>query len=156
MLRYLSADIICSEWRTVVRERSSRKTVSYKEQIMSLLSFKSFTQRAQFWKLGNILGYSPTLIFTHVTRLDQSLASENIRWIIRAIIPCPTNMVSVRLNFWGRFYFHFSLVFHDFEGLLIKQLLALVGYEMIKANSALRTSLAIYHFISNKREWNNF
>ena len=35
MLRYLSADIICSEKRTVFRERSSRKTVSYEEQIMS-------------------------------------------------------------------------------------------------------------------------
>ena len=35
MLRYLSANIICSEKRTVFRERSSRKTVSYEEQIMS-------------------------------------------------------------------------------------------------------------------------
>ena len=35
MLAYLSADIICSEKRTVLREQSSRKTVSYKEQIMS-------------------------------------------------------------------------------------------------------------------------
>ena len=34
-LGYLSADIICSERRTVFRERSSRKTVSYEEQIMS-------------------------------------------------------------------------------------------------------------------------
>ena len=58
MLGYLSADIICSEKRTVFRERSSRKTVSYEEQILStdkypsifspqmeaiaLLSFKSF------------------------------------------------------------------------------------------------------------------
>ena len=32
---YLSADIICSEKRTVFRERSSRKTVSFEEQIMS-------------------------------------------------------------------------------------------------------------------------
>ena len=32
---------------------------------------------------------------------------------------------------------------------------ALVGYEMIIANSALRASLAIYHLISNKRSWNN-
>ena len=32
---YLSADIICSESRTIFRERSSRKTVSYEEQIMS-------------------------------------------------------------------------------------------------------------------------
>ena len=35
MLSYLSADIICSEKRTVFRVRSSRKTVSYEEQIMS-------------------------------------------------------------------------------------------------------------------------
>ena len=35
MLGYLSADIICSEKWTVFRERSSRKTVSYEEQIMS-------------------------------------------------------------------------------------------------------------------------
>ena len=31
MLGYLSADIICSEKRTVFRERSSRKTVSYEK-----------------------------------------------------------------------------------------------------------------------------
>ena len=35
---------------------------------------------------------------------------------------CPTNMVSVLVNFWGRFYFHFSLVFHNFERFLMKQL----------------------------------
>ena len=35
MLGYLSADIACSEKRTVFRERSSRKTVSFEEQIMS-------------------------------------------------------------------------------------------------------------------------
>ena len=33
--------------------------------------------------------------------------------------------------------------------------LALVGYEMIIANSALRASSAIYHFISNAHSWNN-
>ena len=32
---YLSADVICSEKRTVFRERSSRKTISYEEQIMT-------------------------------------------------------------------------------------------------------------------------
>ena len=31
--------------------------------------------------------------------------------------------------------------------------LALVGYGMIIANSALRASLAIYHLISNARSW---
>ena len=35
VLGYLSADIICSEKRTVFRERSLRKTVSLKEQITS-------------------------------------------------------------------------------------------------------------------------
>ena len=32
---------------------------------------------------------------------------------------------------------------------------ALVGYEMIIANSALRASLADYHLISNVQSWNN-
>ena len=32
---------------------------------------------------------------------------------------------------------------------------ALVGYEMIIANSALRALLAIYHLISNAHSWNN-
>ena len=35
MLGYLSTDIVCSEKQTVFRERSSRKTVSFEEQIMS-------------------------------------------------------------------------------------------------------------------------
>ena len=65
MLGYLSLDIICSQKRTVFRERSSRKTVSFKEQIMSkdkypsiflhqmeaifcLLSSKCFWQHVQF------------------------------------------------------------------------------------------------------------
>jgi len=66
-------------------------------------------------------------------------------------------MVSIRVNFWGRFYFHLSLVFHDFEGFLIKTIipLALVGYEMIIANLALRASTAINHLISNARPRNN-
>ena len=33
--------------------------------------------------------------------------------------------------------------------------LALVGYEMIIANSVLRASLAIYHLIPNTHSWNN-
>ena len=33
--------------------------------------------------------------------------------------------------------------------------LALVGYEMIIANSVLQASLAIYHLISNAHLWNN-
>ena len=33
--------------------------------------------------------------------------------------------------------------------------LALVGYEIVKANSELLASLVIYHPISNARSWNN-
>jgi len=39
MLGYLSADIICSERQPVFRERSSRKTVSFEEQMMSKDSY---------------------------------------------------------------------------------------------------------------------
>ena len=62
VLGYLFADIICSEKRTVFRGLSSRKTASFEEQIMYPRIFPRFS-----WE-----------IFGHVTRLDQSCASENI------------------------------------------------------------------------------
>ena len=79
MLGYLSADIICSEKQTIFRERSSRKTVSFEEQIMSADKYPSiFSPQmetivfiipqifyaswcVQFWKLEDILGYPPVL-----------------------------------------------------------------------------------------------
>ena len=53
------------------------------------------------------------------------------------------------------FFFKFSLL--NFWGVFHKTIipLALVGYEMIIANSTLCASLAIYHLISNARLWNN-
>ena len=54
--------------------------------------------------------------------------------------------------FFGPFYFYCSLVFYILGSFIP---LALVGYEMIIAKSALRASLAIYHLISNARSWNN-
>ena len=101
MLGYLSADIICSEKRTVFRERSSRKTVSFEEQIMSKDKYPSifspqmeaivfiilqifFATRAVL-KIGVYSRISPSFswgIFCHVTCLDQSRASEKIWWII--------------------------------------------------------------------------
>ena len=53
------------------------------------------------------------------------------------------------------FFLKFSLLY--FWGVFNKTIipLALVGYEMIIANSALCASLAIYHLISNARLWNN-
>ena len=57
----------------------------------------------------------------------------------------------------GRFYFLFSFVCYIMGVFFNKTIipLALVGYEMIIANSALRASSAIYHLISNARSWNN-
>ena len=70
-------DIICSEKRTVFRERSSRKTVSFEEQIMSKDKYPSifspqmetivfiilqiFYATPAVRKLGDILGYPPVL-----------------------------------------------------------------------------------------------
>ena len=55
-----------------------------------------------------------------------------------------------------RLFLKFSLLY--FGGVFNKRIirLALVGYEMIIANSALCASLAIYHLISNARLWNNY
>ena len=60
-------------------------------------------------------------------------------------------------DFFGRFLLLFQSIFLYFGGVFNKTIipLALVGYEMIIANSALRASLAIYHLISNARSWNN-
>ena len=102
MLGYLSADVICSEKRTVFRERSSRKNVSFEEQIMSKDKYPSifspqmetivfiilqifYATRADL-KIGVYSRISHSFswgIFGHVTCLDQSRGSENIWWIIR-------------------------------------------------------------------------
>ena len=97
MLGYLSADIICSEKRTVSRERSSRKTVSYEEQIMSKDKYPSifspqmativfiilqiFFATREVLKIGEYSRIFPSFscgIFGHVTRLGQSRVSKKI------------------------------------------------------------------------------
>ena len=97
MLGYLSADIICSEKRTVFRERSSRKTVSYEEQIMFKDKYPSifspqmeaivfiilqiFVATRAIFKIGEYSGIFHSFsrgIFGHVTHLNQSRASEKI------------------------------------------------------------------------------
>ena len=62
MLRYLSTDIICSEKRTVFRERSSRKTVSFEEQIMSKDKYLSIFLKPN----GGYGGYYPSNIFRNM------------------------------------------------------------------------------------------
>ena len=94
---YLSADIICSEKRTVLRQRSLRKTVSIKEQKMSkdkypsifssqmetvvFIILKIFFATCAVLKIGEYPRIFPNFsreIFGHVTHLDQSRASKNI------------------------------------------------------------------------------
>ena len=61
-------------------------------------------------------------------------------------------------KFFSLFIFIVVLVFFIYFGGIFNKTntpLALVGYDMIIANSTLRTSLAIYHLISNARSWNN-
>jgi len=61
-------------------------------------------------------------------------------------------------HFLGRFIF-ILVWFSIFHGRFNKNIipLALVGYEMIIANSVLLASLAIYHhLISNECSWNDY
>ena len=167
MLGYLSADIICPEKGTVFRERSSRETVSFEEQIMSKDKYPNICLRQMetfvfiilqiFFATRAVLkiGEYPRIflsfswgIFGHVTYLDQWPASENIWWIITATIPCFTTMVSVCVIF-GFFIF---ILFQFYKTVIPP---AVDGYNMIIANSALRASLAVHYLISHARSWNN-
>ena len=94
---------------SVPRSESSRKTVSYEEQIMSKDKYPSifspqmvtivfiilqifFTTRAVL-RIGEYSRIFPSWrIFGHVTRLDQSRASEKIWWIISSDI-CPLSYI---------------------------------------------------------------
>ena len=98
MLGYLSADIICSEKRTVFRGRSLRKTVSFEEQIMSKDKYPSIFSQPNWGycvyypsvlKIGEYPRIFPSFswgIFVYVTRLDQSRGSANIWCIIKTVI----------------------------------------------------------------------
>ena len=55
MLGYLSTDIICSVKRTVFRERSSRKTVCFAEQIMSKENIRAYFH--SHWRLLCLLSF---------------------------------------------------------------------------------------------------
>ena len=98
MLGYLSSDIICSEKANSFPRGSSRKTVSFEEQIMSKDKYPSmifsrpmesivfiilqiFFATRTVLKIGEYSWILPSFswgIFGHLMRLDQSRASENI------------------------------------------------------------------------------
>ena len=80
MLRYLSADVICSEKRTVFRERSSRKTVSFEEQIMSKEKYLSIFLKSN----GGYCVYYPSNIFRNTQDLPvchMSIMSKVFNWL---------------------------------------------------------------------------
>ena len=104
MLGYLSADIICSERRTVFRERNLRKTMSFEEQIMSknkypsifscqmeaivFIILKIFFAAHTVLKIGEYSWIFPSWgTFGHVMCLGQSRMSKNIWWIVISDIP---------------------------------------------------------------------
>ena len=68
---------------------SSSVTKANRSAILTLILMWDLNPWSRFWKLWNIIGEYPRIfpsfswgIFAHVTRLDQSRASENIWWII--------------------------------------------------------------------------
>ena len=66
MLGYLFADIVCSEKGTVFRERRSRKTVSFEEQIMSKNKYPSTVSMSN----GGYCVYYPLNIFLNTRDLE--------------------------------------------------------------------------------------
>ena len=67
MPEYLSADIICSEKRTDFRERSSRKTVSFEEQLMPKDKYPSIFSR----QMEAIVFYYPSNLFRNTRGFEN-------------------------------------------------------------------------------------
>ena len=97
MLGYLSADITCSEERTVFSERSSRKTWALtnrcprtnirayfraKWRLLCLLSFKYCSPRAQFWKLGNITQIFPSVSWDIISHVALRPMAHERRYLV--------------------------------------------------------------------------
>ena len=76
MLGYLSADIICSEKRTVFRERSSRKTVSFEEHIMSKDKYPSIFSHPNW---GYCVYYPPVLKIGEYPRIFEAIAYRSLK-----------------------------------------------------------------------------
>ena len=72
MLGYLSADIFCSEKRTVFRERISREIVSFEEQIMSKDRYPS-----KFLKSNGGCCYCHSTIFRNTSSFSWGIRSRD-------------------------------------------------------------------------------
>ena len=101
MLGYLSADIICSEKRTVFREQSSKENCELRgtDNVQGQISEHIFAPNGDYWlyypsnlfrmcavlKIGEYSRIFPSFswgIFGHMMRLGQSRVSKKIWWII--------------------------------------------------------------------------
>ena len=113
MLGYLSADIICSEKRTVFRERSSRKTVSYQKQIMSKDKYPSifspqmativFIILQIFFATRAVLKTGEYLVNKPLRAAGMSADNVRGREIVRKMNIWPRSEASrANVRFWGQ------------------------------------------------------
>ena len=106
MLGYLSADIICSEKRTVFRERSSGKTVSFEEQIMSKDKYPSIFSQPNW----GFCVYYPSVLNIGEYLVNKPLpvadiSADNVRgWeTVRKMNNWPRSEASrANVKFWGQ------------------------------------------------------
>ena len=128
---------------------------SPESEIFLWIKPKNEKKKTFFWKFGSLPTFRSTregnkhFFFVMSLSLSDHMVSHNI-----------ASSTSFFFDF-ARVFSLFSLVFRtsNFRSLrnLIKQLFheGTLDMRLVIANSALRTSLAIYHLMSNARSWNN-
>ena len=102
---HFSESLACGKlWALRNRSRPRTSNRAYhcaKWRLLCLLSFKYFSQRAQFWKMRNItwifLSFSWS-IFSHSAHLDQVRINKNIWWIIIHGIQCTTQKHDISIT----------------------------------------------------------
>ena len=100
---YLSADII-------------RAYFYAKWRLLSLLSFKYFSQRSRFWKLGNIRGYSPVLAGEYSIRVWHCLQESGVnrRCAIKDSLPLASFLLySLSIGNYTAFLVQFGINLHE-------------------------------------------
>ena len=111
MLSYLSADVICSKKRTVLRERSFEEQIMSKDKYLSIFSpqmeaivfiilhiFFATHAVLKIRVYSRILPSFSWIIFSHMTCLDQLHARKHIWWIIIVFIPCHRKKEPIRMQ----------------------------------------------------------
>ena len=102
----------------------------------SMKIFQGKNIETLFWQFKHPVSQSKTM------RVETVYTFKNYLYIVTSGFLSQDKVEKICLISWWRFY-----------NAIIP--LALVGYEMIIANEALRASVPIYHLISNALSWNN-